>query len=116
MEYVIVVIEFNKNIKKHIREKRQYNKNDKKPKCNLLSQYTKKALRTKLEGMSDWARVSADQDGVGMLCMIRSVLHKNDESDVGMMSLVNANCALHTTHQLKKREIQCIPQTAPSRR
>ena len=30
-------------------------------------------------------RVSADQDGVGMLRMIRSVLNKNDESDVGMM-------------------------------
>ena len=77
-------------LKEVIKEKRKYKENNQKA-YNLLCQHTEKSLRTKLEEMSDWAHVSADQDGVSMLRMIRSVLHKNDKTDVGMMLLVNAN-------------------------
>ena len=107
-------MEFSESIKEIVKEKRQYKENNQKA-YTLLRQHTEEPLRTKLEGMSDWARVSADQDGVGMLRMIRSVLHKNDESNVGMMSLVNANCASHDT-SVEKRESKCLPQAAPSSR
>ena len=77
VEYEIQQLEFSKSIKEIVKEKRQYKENNQKA-YNLLRQRIVEPLGTKLGGMSDWARVTADQDGVGMLHMILSALHKNE--------------------------------------
>jgi hypothetical protein len=71
-------------------EAAEYYFNGNNKKCYLLFlQHCTKPLKTKLEGMDGWAIIKVSQDGIELIKMIRDICHRCDDSNQGMIELVN---------------------------
>ena len=53
------------------------------------------AMKTKLRSLDAFDQVAEDQDGIGLIALVRNVYHKKDQAHHSMLDLVRADKALH---------------------
>ena len=72
---------------------------------NLVLSHCTPEMETKLKGMSNWDSVLKAQDGIALAQLIRDMLHKKDESQVNILHVCAAYCALHTYYQTREQTV-----------
>ena len=70
---------------------------------NLCLQHCPPVLELVLKANSRWEKISCDQNGIGLLLVIRDITHKQDENMQSTMSYVEAFLELSTTFQSTKQ-------------
>ena len=66
---------------------------------NLFLSHCTPEMETKLQGMDSWSTVDLEQDGLGLISLIRDVTHNRDESAQAVLDMVRADKELMLWHQ-----------------
>ena len=101
VEFEMDVMEYKDDFVCHSSGKTAWDKN-KGRMYHLVLQHCPKELEGKLKAMSSWDSVNATRNVIGLLCLVRDVTHKHDETRQGTMALVESDLQLYTTFMKDK--------------
>ena len=71
---------------------------------NLVLQHCPAELKTRLTSQANWDQVWVDRDVVGLLKIIRDIAHNHDESNFGLMAIIECDMELHLWFQGKTED------------